>query len=93
MAAIQERLVKKAKSLVRGKFPEMADVEPSLSEKRSHSKKLRGSSDASDQSKRSGHYVLTFEKDVSLPGGGRLTRRVRVTLDESGEVMKLTSSK
>ncbi|MGD8997130.1 MAG: hypothetical protein PVH80_03410 [Anaerolineae bacterium] len=38
-------------------------------------------------------YVVTFERDVPLPGGGKMKRLVRVTMDESGEVLKLVSSK
>lgn len=85
--------VKKAKRIVRDKFPEMAGVEPSLSKKRAHGKALGPKSGSSAGSEGVGHYVLTFEKDVSLPGGRRLKRLVRVTMNESGEVVKLTSSK
>jgi hypothetical protein len=85
--------LKRAKRIVRDKFPEMAGVEPSLAKKRSHSKGGRSRSGASAGSGGAGHYVLTFEKDVSLPGGRRLKRLVRVTMNESGEVLKLTSSK
>jgi hypothetical protein len=38
-------------------------------------------------------YVVTFERDVSLPGGGKMKRTVRVTMDEGGEILKLVSSK
>ena len=82
---MRDRYVKSAKKLVFDKFPEMAGTEPSVSKKRSQSKgKSAG---------RSGCYVLTFQKRVSLPGGRSLKRLVRVTMDDSGEVVKLTSSK
>lgn len=93
MVDIEKRHVNKATRLVREKFPEMADVEPSLSEKRSHSKRVRKRDDASANEGCKSLYVLTFEREVSLPGGGRLKRLVRVTMDDSGEVVKLTSSK
>jgi hypothetical protein len=38
-------------------------------------------------------YVVTFERDVPLPGGGKMKRLVRVTMDDAGEVLKLVSSK
>jgi hypothetical protein len=38
-------------------------------------------------------YVVTFEREVPLPGGGRMKRLVRVTMDETGEVLRLASSK
>jgi hypothetical protein len=36
---------------------------------------------------------VTFESDVPLPGGGKMKRTVRVTMDEAGEILKLASSK
>ena len=92
MADIKNRCVSRAKRLVRDKFPEMAGVEPSLEKKRAVSKGIGRRSSGPDRAS-TGHYVVTFEKDVSLPGGGSLKRMVRVTVDETGEVVKLTSSK
>ena len=96
MTEIEDRYVDKATKLVLEKFPEMVDAEPSVCAKRSRTtqgKGMGGDAATSSGSKRHGHYVLTFEKDVSLPGGHSLKRLVRVTIDESGEVVKLTSSK
>ena len=91
MTDLEARHIDKAKRLVLDKFPEMTGAEPSVSEKRSQRKGMaRGSARAPGAR---GQYVLTFEKDVSLPGGHSLKRLVRVTMDESGEVVKLTSSK
>ena len=92
MADIKKTCVGRAKRLVREKFPEMAGVEPSLKKKRAVSKGLGRDSNGQGGSSVE-HYVVTFEKDVSLPGGGSLKRMVRVTVDETGEVVKLTSSK
>lgn len=93
MTAMDDRHIAKAKKLVLERYPEMAGAEPSVSKKRSQSKGLAPRSSRSGGSERRGHYLLTFEKDVSLPGGHRMKRLVRVTMDESGEVIKLTSSK
>ena len=89
---IEDRYVSRARKLVLERFPEMAGAEPSVSKKRSQGKGLHTSA-ASSKTKSCGHYVLTFERDVSLPGGHSLKRLVRVTMDESGEVLKVTSSK
>lgn len=89
MADINKRCVSKAKKIVREKFPEMSGVEPAVGRRRSVSKGAGPRGNVS----RSGHYVLTFEKEITLPGGRSLKRLVRVTMDESGEVVKLTSSK
>lgn len=93
MAQIEKRCVSKAKKLVREKFPELAGVEPAVAKKHSVSKGPGPGSDREGRASGIHHYVLTFEKDVSLPGGRRLKRLVRVTMDEAGEVVKLTSSK
>jgi len=85
------RYVERAKRIVRDKFPEMSGVEPSLSKKGAR-KRVANAATSKDPG-RPDCYVLTFERDVSLPGGGSLKRMVRVTMDESGEVVKLTSSK
>lgn len=93
MSDNNNRYIKRAKRLVRDKFPEMSGIEPSLSKKRFTSKGKRAASAGSAGSSPHGRYVLTFERDVCLPGGGSLKRLVRVTMDETGEVVKLTSSK
>jgi hypothetical protein len=88
VAELDKRHVVKAKRLVSEKFPEMADTKPSVSEKQVQSKgALEGEQLARMR------YVLTFEKDVSLPGGNELKRLVRVTMDDTGDVIRLTSSK
>jgi hypothetical protein len=76
--------VAKAKRIVRAEFPEMAGVEPAVSEKGAHSK-----GGAGDEAV----FVLTFQKSIPLPDGGRLARVVRVTMGQTGEVIKLSSSK
>jgi hypothetical protein len=90
---IEDRYVDKATKLVIEKFPEMVGTEPTVSEKRSRSKGLGQKTTPSLSSGCPGHYVLTFEKDIALPGGHSLKRLVRVTMDGSGEVVRITSSK
>jgi hypothetical protein len=104
MAHIDDRYVAKAKELVFEKFPEMDGIKPSVSEESSRSKELsarqlgsRSSTSPSVGSGRSSgccaHYVVTFERDVPLPDGGKMKRLVRVTMDEAGDVLRFTSSK
>ncbi len=88
MSGLDDRYVSKAKRLVYEKFPEMTGSRPSVSEKRSQ----RKSKDQGQQTA-GARYVLTFEKKVALPGGSELKRLVRVTMDASGEVIRLTDSK
>jgi hypothetical protein len=104
MAHLKDRYVAKAKSIVFEKFPEMDGAKLSLSVKRSQIKDLSagqprtGSSTgppagAGRRSEGFTQYVVTFERDVRLPGGAKMKRLVRVTMDESGDVLKLSSSK
>ncbi len=88
MAGLDNRCVAKAKRLVYQKFPEMAGAKPSVAQRRFRSKARAGNQDSVTT-----RYVVTFQKDVALPGGKKLKRRVRVTMDGAGEVIKLTSSK
>jgi hypothetical protein len=73
----------KAKEIVRAEFPEMAGAEPTISEKAAQRKGGQSRS----------VFVLTFQKDIPLQDGVRLKRVVRVTMDEAGEVLKLSTSK
>ena len=100
MAQPNDRYVAKAKEIVFKKFPEMDGVKPSVSVKRSQSKELsarqsflgpavgvgRGSEGCT-------RYIVTFARDIRLPGGAQMKRLVRVTMDESGDVLRVTSSK
>lgn len=88
MAKLDDRHVSKAKKLVFQKFPEMAGAQPTVAEKRFQSKARSGAEEGVQR-----RYVVTFEKDVSLPGGSQMKRRVRVTMDDTGDVLRLTSSK
>ena len=84
MSELDPQYVSKAKEIVHEKFPEMAGTEPTVSSKKAHSKGREGIGTL---------YVLTFQKSILLQDGGRLTRAVRVTMDRTGEIIKLTSSK
>ncbi len=85
MTTLDKRHVAKARKLVFDKFPEMAGAKPSVGAKRFQSKGCEDSVKT--------RYVVTFQKDISLPEGGELRRLVRVTMDGDGEVIRLTSSK
>jgi hypothetical protein len=104
MADVDDRYIAKAKKLVFERFPEMDGIKPSVSTKMSQSKEMLAGQPSSTSppgpSAGSGRssgcparYVLTFERDVSLPGGGKMKRLVRLTMDEAGEVLRLSSSK
>jgi hypothetical protein len=104
MVDLDERYMAKAQALVFKTFPEMHGTNASVSLRRSHSKELLARrlclSSSMGPLVTSGrpsecrpHYVVTFQRDVPLPGGGKIKRLVRVTMDEAGEILRLTSSK
>lgn len=84
MSELASEHVAKAKRIVHAEFPEMVGTEPTISEKSMQGKGSRGGESV---------FVLTFQKNIPLQDGGRLTRVVRVTMGRTGEVIKLSSSK
>ena len=84
MPKVDPTYVARAKRAIRREFPEMAGAEPDVSTRKGHSK----SASSADT-----RYVLTFKKRVPLPGGKTIARTVRVTMDQAGKIVKLTSSK
>jgi len=84
LSKVNPQHASKAKKIVRERFPEMSGTEPTVSTRQARSKgaKSRGTL-----------YVFTFKKGIYLPGGGHMTRVVRVTMDQAGKVTKVTSSK
>jgi hypothetical protein len=84
LAELAPKHAAKAKRVVREKFPEMAGVEPTVSVQRAQRKGAKGAGTL---------YVLTFKTAVPLEDGPSLPRVVRVTMDPSGEIVKITSSR
>lgn len=84
LTEVDSKYVSKAKEVVFERFPDMVNTEPDVSKRDVHAKGREGVNV---------HYVFTFRKGVSLQDGGRLVRVVRVTVDETGEVIRLTCSK
>ena len=83
MSELGTKYIAKAKKLVRTEFPEMTGVEPTISPQKASSKRRTDKP----------IVVLIFKKSIPLQDGGHLRRVVRVTMDQAGEVIKLSSSK
>ncbi len=81
MSRLDPKYIARAKKAAREASPEMAGVEPTISTRVAHGK---GGATV---------HILTFQKNVTLPDGARLKRVVRVTMDEQGEIVKVSSSK
>lgn len=84
MPRVDAKYIARAKRAVRREFPEMAGAEPTVSMRKGQSKSTSGNGT---------RYVMTFKKKVPLPGGKSIARTVRVTMDQAGKIVKLTSSK
>ena len=68
-------IIASVRRMVEGRFPELADVEPSAS---SVNEKIS---------------VLTFKKEFKTEDGAHISHVVKVTVDRSGNILKVTSSK
>lgn len=84
MPKLIPKYVSKAKETVRKKFPEMTGIKPTVSARKAGSKGGKGTETL---------YVLTFQKSILLEDGGHLMRVVRITMDQRGKIIKLTTSK
>lgn len=84
MSELDPAYISKAQEAVSRDFPELADVEPLVSAKVVHPK------DGGDPRTL---YVLSFEGSAPLPDGKSLARTVRVTMDQTGEIVRLVSAK
>jgi hypothetical protein len=62
------------------KFPEMAGVRPTI--------RRQGNSSSDDAC-----FVLTYKGKAELPGGRKMSRIVRVVANESGRVIRMSTSK
>ena len=84
MPKVDAKYVARAKRAVRREFPEMAGAEPTVATRKGHSKSPSGADT---------RYIMTFKKRVPLPGGKSIARTVRITMNQAGKIVKLTSSK
>lgn len=66
-------------------FPEMKGVDP----------KVRSQSDSKNKSdhSQSPSYLLTFQTHTSLSNGMKIARLVRVTVDQNGKIIKISTSR
>jgi hypothetical protein len=62
------------------KFPEMVGVRPTI--------RRQGKSSSDDPC-----FVLTFKGKAELPGGRKISRIVRVVADDSGRIIRMSTSK
>ncbi len=79
-AVLEKKAIEKVAREVIRRFPELAGARPKVEPTRA---------DRNGQ----GRFLLTFSGRVALPGGKWMPRVVRVTADENGKILKLTTSK
>jgi hypothetical protein len=75
----REALAKVSKKVAK-QFPEMEGVKPSV-------KTQTPPGNGREQ------YLLTFKGKADLPGGGSMSRIVRVVADEKGRVIRMSTSR
>ncbi|GIV95573.1 MAG: hypothetical protein KatS3mg057_0230 [Herpetosiphonaceae bacterium] len=82
--------IEAARAYVVGRWPELAGVEPKIArrERRQAPQSTSGAKAVSPA-----EYVLTFRTTIQTPDGFALPRTARVTIDESGRIIKATLSK
>ncbi len=73
-----DTLARVAKKVTR-QFPEMEGAKPSIRKERTPTGQIQ--------------FVLTFRGKASLPGGRTMQRVVRVIVNDSGRVIKMSTSK
>lgn len=81
MVEMDSHHIAKAKRKVYAQFPELKGTEPEISTRPTPGKA------------NSELLILTFKRELPLPDGGSLTRVVRATVNQDGEVVKITSSR
>jgi hypothetical protein len=77
---MDEKAIDQITRQVSRQFPEMAGVRPSLRRQPPDKKGSQG-------------YLLTYKSQVALPGGNKISRIVRVVADESGHVIRISTSR
>lgn len=63
------------------KFPEMKGIHPDVKAERKAGREGRD------------RFVLTYKGKAALPGGGNITRIVRVVADQRGRILRMSTSK
>ncbi|MBN1919949.1 MAG: hypothetical protein JW892_01790 [Anaerolineae bacterium] len=81
MAELASRHITNAKRQVYSQFPELKDAEPEISARATAGKA------------NSEIFILTFKGKLSLPDGHSLTRVVHATVNQDGDIVKITSSR
>jgi hypothetical protein len=76
---MEERAIKKVTRKVIRQFPEMKGAQPTVRRRSGSGKKQ--------------HFELTYKGKVEVPGGRTLRRVVRVVADDSGSVIRMSTSK
>lgn len=76
---MEDRAIKKVTRKVTKQFPEMKGAKPTVRRRSSSGNKIQ--------------FELTYKGKVEVPGGRTLRRVVRVVADESGSVIRMSTSK
>ena len=78
---MKRNIVQKISKEIYRRFPEFSGVSPKIKEQQA------------SKSSGSPTYLLTFNTKVSLPDKKTMTRWVRVVADDTGKILKTTTSR
>lgn len=81
MAELDSRHITRAKRQVFAQYPELRGTDPEITSR------------AGSGAGKGRVFVLTFRRQMALPGGGNMTRLVRATVSQDGDILKITSSR
>ena len=83
MTPLSKEILKKISAKVYKRFPDFQGVKPAV--------KKRPQDESAEEFPPG--YLLIYRKDVSGPGGQKITRLVRVVVTEAGKIEKISTSK
>ena len=85
--SLSQKQVQSISQTVFRKFPEMAGQPPTIRPQAGPAAKAAGAKAGP------AHYLLTFKGSAAAPDGKVLRRLVRVVVEESGKIVKISTSR
>jgi hypothetical protein len=85
---MQPETIKSVSKKIYRRFPEMADVKPKVSKRKAPQTNSKPATSSPAPT-----YLLTFQTKVKGPRGENIPRWVRVVTNETGKIIKITTSR
>lgn len=85
---MDSKIISKINKDVNKKFPDLADVKPTIRKQSSS-----GSKGNTEKGNDEENYLITYKFNASGPGGKKIPRWVRVVATSKGKIIKISTSK